>query len=476
MPGAKASLKGRICWRLLLHAPCRRTLNEIVTSVLPVCVPTTLCLIRDFSICHDDFDSEPADGVLKEHTFKWVGFVQYIHVTTGLPHHLKAPRVVLVHQQFAVATATDLLHLPKNYKLGNVVFGDYERDEEDCGISREQIKIGLRCARAYIEIPPHDITPHPEYTRFGVGNSLALVKFIRPLKSHYMVPICLPSLSERTRKKKNKAVFLVDYISTVPRDFDAERLAKKTLKLYTHRECKRHRMKGKLGSEGVTHVLCTSGCGVRPGAPIVSHSIDGPYELIGIAAGGAPCSRRAMRRRLNNEPPLYIDVYPYTTWIMNLITAYHLPKPYPQNVMLLEAGPSVGINKSFLRKRKKQKSGWRARTFMSGNHCYKSMRKQRRAAFFYSERFEVNTDPPAKLNVIMKISAGIECTIVCARLMMPNRLSVPTVTGVGGYNITIMFDTDWFPYTFYFALALDGKNTTAEDFQTWLPERKAGFW
>ncbi|PZC78423.1 hypothetical protein B5X24_HaOG202167 [Helicoverpa armigera] len=44
-----------------------------------LCVPATLCLIRDFSICHDDFDSEPADGVLKEHTFKWVGFVQYIH-------------------------------------------------------------------------------------------------------------------------------------------------------------------------------------------------------------------------------------------------------------------------------------------------------------------------------------------------------------------------------------------------------------
>uniref|UniRef100_A0A2A4K1I3 Peptidase S1 domain-containing protein n=1 Tax=Heliothis virescens TaxID=7102 RepID=A0A2A4K1I3_HELVI len=232
----------------------------------------------------------------------------------------------------------------------------------------------------------------------------------------------------------------------------------------------------KLGSEGVTHVLCTSGCGVRPGAPIISHSVDGPYELIGIAAGGAPCNRRSMRKRLNNEPPLYIDVYPYITWIMNVITAYHLPKPYPQNFMQVEAGPSLGINKSFLRKRKRQKSGWRARTYMSGSFCYKSMRKQKHAAFFYSEKFEVNADPPAKLNVIMKISAGIECTIVCARLMMPNRLSVPEITGVGGYNITIVFDTEWFPYTFYFALALDGKNTTASDFQTWLPERKAGFW
>ncbi|CAH1639775.1 unnamed protein product [Spodoptera littoralis] len=222
-----------------------------------------LCLIRDFSICHDDFEKDPSDGVLKVHTFNWLGFAQYIHVTTGLPHHSKAPRVVLVHKQFVVGTAADMLHLPKNYKL------------------------------------------------FGVGNSLALIKLIRPLKS------------------------------PVPRDFDSERLAKKTLKLYTHRECKQHRMKARLGSEGVTHVLCSSGCGVRPGATIISHSSDGPFELIGVAAGGAPCHRRSMRRRLNNEPPLYIDVFPYTNWIMNVITAHHLPKPYPQNFKLVDAGPGI---------------------------------------------------------------------------------------------------------------------------------------
>lgn len=37
----------------------------------------------------------------------------------------------------------------------------------------------------------------------------------------------------------------------------------------------------KLGSEGVTHVLCTSGCGVRPGAPIISQNSQGSFELIG---------------------------------------------------------------------------------------------------------------------------------------------------------------------------------------------------
>ncbi|XP_028178178.1 melanization protease 1-like, partial [Ostrinia furnacalis] len=434
-------------------------------------------ILRDFAICHDDFNLKPADGVLKEHTFTWLGFVQYTHVTTGLPHHSKAPRVVLIQRQFAVGTATDMLHLPKNYKLGNVVFGDYERDEEDCGLTRLQAKIGSKCPRAYIEMPIVDITPHPEFSRFGVGNSLALVKFLRPMRSQYVVPICLPSVVERKRKRRNRMVFMVDYISTVPRDFDTERMGKKTLKLFTHKDCRRHRMKMKLGSEGVTHVLCSSGCGVRPGAPIVSHSPEGMFEVLGIAAGGAACSRRSSRRRLNSEPPLYIDVYPYITWIINVITAHVLPRPYSHNFKLVEGGSSIAINKgNYLRARKVQKAGWRARTYVTGNACFKSERRQRANSLFYSEKFEVNADPPAKLNIFMKISAGIECTIMCARLLMPNRLATPKIEGVGGYNISVEFTTEWFPYTFYFSLGLTGKNTTEKDFLEWIGERKPGFW
>ncbi|CAF4794957.1 unnamed protein product [Pieris macdunnoughi] len=437
---------------------------------------TIKSMIRDFSSCQDDFGLKPPDGVVKEHTFPWLGFVQYIHVTTGLPHHSKAPRVVLVHKQFAVGTATDMLHLPKNYKLGNVLFGDYVRDEEECGLTLSQTKMGADCPRAYLEIPLIDISPHPEYSRFGVGNSLAIVKLLRPIKSHYMVPICLPSIEERERKRKHKYVFMVDYISSVPRDFDSEKMAKKTLKFYTHKECRKQRTRNNLGSEGVTHVLCTSGCGIRPGAPIVTHATEGTVQLMGVAAGSAPCIRRSMRNRLNKEPPLYIDVYPYVSWIINFVTASILPRPYPENFKLVDGGPTFGIKSRHLRARKPQKFGWRARTYVSGNNCFKSLKKQRQAAFFYSERFEVNADPPGKLNIIMKVSAGIECTIVCARLMLPNRLVTPVITGVGGYNITITFNTQWFPYVFYFALGLSGKNTTFSDYLKWLPERKPGFW
>ncbi|KAI5630821.1 hypothetical protein NE865_16467 [Phthorimaea operculella] len=371
-------------------------------------------MLRDFSDCHDDHGLKPPDGLLKDHLFTWVAFVQYIHVTTSLPHHSKAPRVVLVHKQFGLGTATDLLHLPKNYKLGNVVFGDYERDEEDCGLTLSQIKIGLKCPRAYIEMPVSDIIPHPEFTRFGVGNSIALIKFLRPMKSHYMIPVCLPTPFERDRLRRKKVVFLVDY---------------------------------RLGSEGVTHVLCTSGCGVRSGAPILAHAADGPFELIGINAGGAPCRSRANRRRLNPQPPIYIDIYPYTQWISNVVTAHIMPRPYPEHFQLTDfGGYQVHPEKnSYLRARagpptKSKREGWRSRTFVSGRSCFDRFSKQKKMAFFYDEKFEVNADPPGKLNIFMKIFATWDVTIQCVKMTLPNRLSEPTIKGVRESNVSIEFE------------------------------------
>ncbi|XP_041975774.1 uncharacterized protein LOC121730702 [Aricia agestis] len=448
----------------------------IVTILLFVLFSISDSEIRDFSNCHDNFDLKPKDGILKEHTFTWLGFVQYLHVTTGLPHHSKAPRVVLIHKQYTLAVATDMLVLPRNYNLGKVIFGDYEQEELSCNLTYSQVKMGERCPRAYLEIPVISIVPHPEYTRFGVGNSLAIVKLLSPIKSEYMIPVCLPSVTERERKKKQRYVFMIDYINLVPRDFDNEKMGKKTLKMYTHKECRRLRMRSKLGSEGVTHVLCSSGCGVRPGSPIISHTFEGTFEVLGLAAGGGPCTRRSMRNRLNREPPLYVDVYPYTSWIINYITAQILPRPYPDNFVLADHGTRMGINREYLRTRRKQQQGWRARTYVTGDHCFKSIKKQRRATLFYSEKFEVNGNTASKLNIIMSISAGIETTIVCVRMLLPNRLVVPTILGVGGYNITVSLYSKWFPTKYYFSLGLYGKNTTNRDYLKWYEERKPGFW
>lgn len=46
------------------------------------------------------------------------------------------------------------------------MFGDYERDEVECGLTHKDIRDGLKCPRAYLEVPPLDITPHPEFSRY----------------------------------------------------------------------------------------------------------------------------------------------------------------------------------------------------------------------------------------------------------------------------------------------------------------------
>ncbi|XP_068626500.1 uncharacterized protein [Battus philenor] len=432
--------------------------------------------LRDFATCHDDFELKPPDGILQPYTFKWLGFVYYIHVTTALPHQSVSPRVVLIHKQFVLGTASDLLQLPKNYKLGNIIFGEYERDEDECGLTRAQVKMDIKCPRAYFVIPYQEVIPHPEYTRFGIANSLAVVKLMRPIKSFYMLPICLPTLIERRIKRRERYVFMVDYLSAVPLDIDAESMAKKTLRLYPHKDCRRQNIKRKFGTEGISHALCTSGCGIRPGAPIVSHDTDGPFQLIGLSAGSELCTRHIMRSRLNEAPPLFIDVYPYVTWIMNVISASVVPRSFPGNFMLVEGGTSLGIRTSFRTKQKIQKYGWRGRTFVSGNYCYMSPKRQRRTAFFYYERFAVTAGPSATITVFIKISAGIECTITCARLLVPNHKSTPIIDGVGGFNVSVQLDSKWFPHRFYFTLGLNGKNSTAENINRWWAERGDGLW
>lgn len=51
------------------------------------------------------------------------------------------------------------------------------------------------------------------------------------------------------------------------------------------------------------------------------------------------------------------------------------------------------------------KAGWKSRTYVVGDYCFKTVKRQQRStSFFYSENFEVKADPPAKLNVILKVS------------------------------------------------------------------------
>lgn len=70
----------------------------------------------------------------------------------------------------------------------------------------------------------------------------------------------------------------------------------------------------------------------------------------------------------------------------------------------------MALRNDYLRHRE-EKCGWRSRTYVSGNFCYTSSKNQNTAALFYSEKFEVNADPPAKFTISMKVQLDILTTI-----------------------------------------------------------------
>lgn len=61
-------------------------------------------------------------------------------------------------------------------------------------------------------------------------------------------------------------------------------------------------------------------------------------------------------------------------------------------------------------------------------------------------------------------------------MLFPNRLTDPRINGVGGYNISIEFGTDWFPYNFFYTVGVYGRNTTYTDMEDWHLERNERFW
>lgn len=66
---------------------------------------------------------------------------------------------------------------------GNVVFGDYERDEEECKLSIEELAVGADCEPAVLIMPIADVLLHPEYKHFHAKHSIALLKLITAVSS-----------------------------------------------------------------------------------------------------------------------------------------------------------------------------------------------------------------------------------------------------------------------------------------------------
>ncbi|KAH9633682.1 hypothetical protein HF086_012608, partial [Spodoptera exigua] len=118
-------------------------------------------------------------------------------VKNGTPHYFRVPRVILISRQFVLSTAIDAAQIPEGYALyyewhleddddeiklvkypkrlfsGNVIFGDYERDEVECRVSIDDIAAGTECEPAILLMPIADVLLHPEYKHFGAKYSNA---------------------------------------------------------------------------------------------------------------------------------------------------------------------------------------------------------------------------------------------------------------------------------------------------------------
>ncbi|KAI8423854.1 hypothetical protein MSG28_012860 [Choristoneura fumiferana] len=107
-----------------------------------------------------------------------------------------------VQETFVLSTAEDAAQIPDGYALGNVVFGDYERDERECHTTVQDLADQkAECEPAILLMPLADVLLHPEYKHFGAKTSVALMKLITAVKS------------KRSGKQIREKIYHIDFVS-----------------------------------------------------------------------------------------------------------------------------------------------------------------------------------------------------------------------------------------------------------------------
>ncbi|KAI8423853.1 hypothetical protein MSG28_012860, partial [Choristoneura fumiferana] len=157
---------------------------------------------RDFSKDHvSDANNYDSDNGLTEHysyivrndVVIIVGVANYL--TDGVGRAAGA-------QLFVLSTAEDAAQIPDGYALGNVVFGDYERDERECHTTVQDLADQkAECEPAILLMPLADVLLHPEYKHFGAKTSVALMKLITAVKS------------KRSGKQIREKIYHIDFVS-----------------------------------------------------------------------------------------------------------------------------------------------------------------------------------------------------------------------------------------------------------------------
>ncbi|KAJ0171971.1 hypothetical protein K1T71_012734 [Dendrolimus kikuchii] len=399
-------------------------------------------LLCQFLYCHDDPTFEPDEGPLDELQFTWLGVLQYIHVKNGTPHYFRVPRVVLISRQFALSTAVDAAQIPDGYALGNVVFGDYERDEEECHITISDIAKGAECDPAILLMPIADVLLHPEYKNFGAANSIALLKLITPVRSNYMVPACLPFknfLIDRNGRQTKERLYHIDFTSDVPRDFVEEEKEVSRISLLPRELCFIYGKPTNISRVARKRTACTTGCGFHSGAPSIVHEHTGHWSLVALSQSGAPCPD-PLRSRRPPPPPRHIVLHPYVPWITAAIT-----------------GKAVGAF---------SKDDPFGHWWMGGLRCYDRGEAASDMFKFYHEVFALRPSGTTYLTYYMELDGPPKAMIICVKVGMPFRLAKPKVWDLDSPSIKIRIPLLIFHHSYKFQVEAWAYNTTGSTLST----------
>ncbi|XP_073960726.1 uncharacterized protein [Choristoneura fumiferana] len=428
--------------------------KPLILAVL-ICVVTLVW--SQFIDCHDDPAFDPDEGPLSELQFTWLGALQYIHVKNGTPHYFRVPRVILISRQFVLSTAEDAAQIPDGYALGNVVFGDYERDERECHTTVQDLADQkAECEPAILLMPLADVLLHPEYKHFGAKTSVALMKLITAVKSKYVLPVCLPFknfLIERSGKQIREKIYHIDFVSDVPRDFIEEEKDVSRIALLPRELCYLYDQPDNGTQIVKDRIACTTGCGFRSGAPNVVHEHTGHWSIVSLSQGGSPCPD-PLRTRRPPAPPRHILLYPYVPWITAAITGKAVgafAKDDPFGFMMPRASdtPSDRVGHA-----------WVGHWWMGGLRCYDRGRSALDLFRFYHEVFSVKPLTKTYLTYYLEIASMRDTVIICVKVGMPYQIGNPKVWNLDTTEVKVRIPLLVFENLYKFQVEAWAYNTT----------------
>ncbi|CAK1589847.1 unnamed protein product [Parnassius mnemosyne] len=407
--------------------------------------------------CHDDAAFDPEEGPLSELQFTWLGALQYIHIKAGTPHYFRVPRVSLITKQFVLSTAKDAAQVPEGYALGNVVFGQYERDERECMLTVEDIARGMPCDPAVLLMPIADVLLHPEYKHFGIKSSIALLKLLTPVKSKYMLPGCLPyrNFLERNGKQLYGILTYVDFASEVPRDFVEEEKEVMFLATLTGEDCYLYDHPNNKTYLPQERFLCTTGCDLQSGAPSLFHEETGHWNIVALSEGGTPCPD-PLRSRGHTPPSRHIRLHQYVPWITTAISG----KPVGA---FAKDDPFGYIMPRAIAMERHAKT-WVGHWWMGGIRCYDRGDSAAGLFRFYHEIFQIypDTTNPVFLSYFLELTSPYAFTVACVKVGMPYQMQDPMVWGLNTVNVKLRIPL--MTFTKFYQIVVEGwcnNSTTA---------------